>query len=79
MFELGSTFRGLTEIKRAVDELAILLDERETAVKVTAAGRSAIPASISAMEEAVLSATTADRSVTEAKRKREGVESRRGA
>jgi hypothetical protein len=30
IFELGSTVRGLTEIKRAVDELAILFKQIRT-------------------------------------------------
>jgi hypothetical protein len=65
MFELGSTFRGLTEIKMAVKELAMLLAQGETTAKVTAAGRSAIAAGISAITEAARYATTAEASGTE--------------
>jgi hypothetical protein len=38
MFELRSTFRGLTEIKMEMKELGMLLAQEETLVKVTAAG-----------------------------------------
>jgi hypothetical protein len=70
MFKLGSTFRGLTEIRVAAEELTMLHAYGETALKVTAAGRFAIVAGISAMVETVRSATTADASGTKESLKR---------